>query len=413
MSSQLTAVLIIYLLIKGIDRIISWVNLRHLEIYGKYVPKGFAEAVDQETLAKMQDYTLAQGRVEFAGAVFDIVITMIFIFGPLLNSYNNWIVSLGFSPVISGVLFFLLLAYMSLVIHIPFSLYNTFYLEEKFGFNTQTIGLWLADLVKELLLATILYTIVLWAAFRLITSFPDLWWLYVWAFMLFFKLFILYVSPYVIEPLFNRFTPIADKNLEKKIKEMLAKAGLNISRVFTMDGSRRSRHGNAYFSGIGRTKRIVIFDTLLENSRESEILAILAHEAGHWKKKHIIKRLVIMECVSLAGIYLAWLLVNSNLPADIFRLEQATLWGRLLLVGFLASLAVFPFKPFSTYLSRRQEWQADEFAVKLTGRPLDLARALVRLGKDNLSNLHPHPWYVAFHYSHPPLAQRVAKLYRQ
>ena len=413
MSSQLTAVLIIYLLVKGIDTIISIVNLRHLAVYGHYVPKGFAGVVDQETLTRMRDYTLAQGRVELAGTILDIFVTLIFIFGPLLNSYNNWIAGLGLSPLMSGILFFLLLSYLSLVIHIPFSLYNTFYLEEKFGFNTQTPLLWLTDLIKELLLSTVLYTIVLWAALRLIDAFPESWWLLVWGFMLFFKLFILYVSPYVIEPLFNKFTPIADKNLETKIKELLAQAGLTVSRVFTMDGSRRSRHGNAYFSGIGRTKRIVIFDTLLEKSRDDEILAILAHEAGHWKKKHIIKRLVIMECVSLVTIYAAFLLVNSNLPAEIFGLEQATLWARLLLVGFLASLAFFPFKPLSTYFSRKQEWEADDFAVKLTGQPRALARALVRLGKDNLSNLHPHPWYVALHYSHPPLPQRVARLYNQ
>ncbi len=413
MSSQLIAILIIYLLIKGIDSIISWVNLRHLAVYGHYVPKGFADFVDQETLSKMRDYTLAQGKVEFTGASLDIVVILVFIFGPLLDRYNNWITGLDFSPVMSGVLFFLLLSYFSLIIHIPFSLYNTFCLEEKFGFNTQTPVLWLTDFIKELLLGTVLYGLVLWAAFRLIIACPEHWWLLVWGFMLFFKLFMLYISPYVIEPLFNKFQAIADKNLERKIRELLAKAGLTVSRVFTMDGSRRSRHGNAYFSGIGRTKRIVIFDTLLEKSRDYDVLAILAHEAGHWKKKHIIKRLVVMEGVSLVAIYLAFLLVNSPLPAEIFGLEQATLWARLLLVGFLASLAFFPLKPLSTYFSRRQEWEADEFAIDLTGKPRVLARALVRLAKDNLSNLHPHPWYVALHYSHPPLPRRVAKLYRQ
>ncbi len=412
MSSQLITVLIIYLLIKGINTIISGVNLRHLAVYGSFIPKGFDIVVDQETMTKMRDYTLAQGKVEFVSVIIDVVITLIFIFGPLLNSYNNWISGLGLSPLMTGILFFLILSYMSLIIHVPFSLYNTFFLEEKFGFNTQTPLLWLTDLLKELLLSTVLYGILLWAAFRLINTFPEYWWLVVWGFMLFFKLFILYVSPYVIEPLFNKFTPVADKNLEAKIKDMLDKAGLTVSRVFTMDGSRRSRHGNAYFSGIGRTKRIVIFDTLLEKSRDEEILAVLAHEAGHWKKKHIVKRLVVMECISLVALYAAFLLVNSDLPAGIFQLEQPTLWAKLLLVGFLASLVAFPFTPLSTYFSRKQEWEADEFAVKLTGQPRALARALVRLGKDNLSNLHPHPWYVSLHYSHPPLPQRVARLNR-
>ncbi len=410
MSPQLTLILIIYLAVKGMQNIVSAVNLRHLAVYGHYVPRGFDSWVDQPTLQKMRDYTLAHGKVDFIGSGVDIAVTLFFIFGGLLNSYNNWIAGNNWSPVLSGILFYLFLAWISLIIHAPFSLYNTFHVEEKFGFNTQTMGLWCTDFVKELLLSSILMGLLLAGVFWLMNAFPASWWFIVWLFLLCFKLFTLYVSPYVIEPLFNKVTPIEDKKLEKKIKDLMEKAGLSVSRVFTMDGSRRSRHGNAYFSGIGKTKRIVLFDTLLENSHDDETLAILAHEAGHWKKKHIVKKLIVMELISFVGIYAAWWLVQGNLLVDLFGLDQATLWSKLLLAGFLGSLLAFPFKPLSTWSSRRHEWEADDFAVQLTGTPKALARALIRLGRDNLANLHPHPWYVAFHYSHPPLTRRVEKL---
>lgn len=410
MSSELTLILLAYLLIKGVENSVAAVNLRHLAVYGDFVPRCFDGLLDRPTLKKMRDYTVAHGWVDFAGAGVDILITLFFVFGGLLNFYNNWIMAQNWSPLVSGVLFYLILTWCTLFIHIPFSLYNTFHVEEKFGFNTRTVRLWCMDLLKELVLSSILLGLLLSGVFWLISSFPGYWWLIVWGFLLFFKLFILYISPYVIEPLFNKFTPIADEGLEKQIKELMEKAGLTVSRVFSMDSSRRSRHGNAYFSGIGRTKRIVLFDTLLENSRQDEILAILAHEAGHWKKKHIIKRLIVMEFFSFVGIYAAFWLVSGDLLMNLFGLEQATLWSKLLLAAFLGSLVAFPFKPFSTYLSRRHEWEADAFAVELSGNPRALARALARLGKDNLANLHPHPWYVALHYSHPPLTQRIEKL---
>lgn len=410
METALILILAGYLLIKGIENIVALVNLRHLRIYGKYMPVGFDGVVDDDTLERMRDYTVDNGRVDFLSSGLDLFITLIFIFGGLLNWYNSWITSQGWPVVVSGIAFFLLLAYWEFIIQVPFDLYKTFVIEEKYGFNRQTLPLWFADAIKGLLLTTIIYSLLLCVAFWLIDSLPHSWWYLLWGFMLFFKLFMLYISPYVIEPLFNKFTPIEDKRLEEKIKDLLAKAGLSISRVFTMDASRRSGHGNAYFSGIGHVKRIVLFDTLLEKSNENEILGILAHEAGHWKKKHIIKRLVVMECFSLVGIYLAWWFMQNDVLAGIFNIVEPTLYVKLMLVGFCGMLVMFPLKPFFSYSSRKHEWEADDFAVKLTGNPHALSRALIKLGRDNLANLHPHPWTVALYYSHPPLTQRVAKL---
>ncbi len=410
MNPELLLILVAYLCIKGIENIVSLVNLRHISIYGHMVPVGFDGVVDDATLKRMRDYTVDNGRVDFVSSAVDLVITIVFIFGGLLDWYNAWISAQGWSLPVAGICFFLFLSYAEFILQLPFGLYKTFVIEEKYGFNRQTFPLWLADAAKGLLLTTIIYSLLLWVAFLLIKAMPSNWWLLLWGFMLFFKLFMLYVSPYVIEPLFNKFTPIEDKNLEEKIKALFVKAGLSVSRVFTMDASKRSGHGNAYFSGIGHVKRIVLFDTLLEKNNDDEILGILAHEAGHWKKKHILKRLVVMECVSFAGLYLAWWFMQSDVLPIIFAVSEPTLYVKLLLVGFCGALIAFPFKPLFSYSSRKHEWEADGFAVELCGNSYGLSRALVKLGRDNLANLHPHPWYTFLYYSHPPLPQRVAKL---
>jgi STE24 endopeptidase len=193
----------------------------------------------------------------------------------------------------------------------------------------------------------------------------------------------------------------------------MEKAGLKVDSVFQVNASKRSRHSNAYFSGIGRVKRIVLFDTLLESMSRSEILAILAHEVGHWKKKHVLKRIILTEAVALGAIFVAYkLLAWEGLPG-LIGLQEGSFYVRVAILSFLASLLMFPLTPALSILSRKHEWQADRFACELTGRPLDLANALIKLSKENLANLHPHPLYAAFYYSHPPVVQRVGKLQDQ
>lgn len=410
MEPLLLAILIFYLIVQGIENFLTYINLKHLAIHGAEVPQGFEGHVDSETLKKMRDYTVAGSRVDLAASFFGTIIALVFLFGGVLNWYNNWLVSLQFGPVLSAVLFFLLLMYGETVIKIPFSLYSTFHIEKQYGFNTQTFGLWCADTLKGLLLSSVLTALLLSVIFRLIQATPQYWWLVVWGFLFFFTIFMLYLSPYVIEPLFNKFTPIDNESLEDRIKQVMAKGGLSISRVFSMDASKRSKHSNAYFSGIGHVKRIVLFDTLLENSTDDEILAILAHEAGHWKKKHIIKRLALMEIFALVGAYIAFRAMQTDNLAVLFGLDRGTVYAKLLLVGFLGSLVLFPLKPLSTLFSRKHEREADDFAINLTENPKALAQSLVSLGRDNLANLHPHPWYAAMYYSHPPLPRRVSRL---
>ncbi|OIP49102.1 MAG: hypothetical protein AUK28_03985 [Desulfobacterales bacterium CG2_30_60_27] len=410
MHPKLVVVLVVYLLIQSIENLVALVNLKYLKRHGNKVPPGFTGFVEAGELARIQAYTLAQGRLDFVAAGLMAVVTLIFFFGPLLNWYNGWLAGLGLAPVAAGLLCFLLLSFAETLLQMPTGLYHTFGIEERFGFNTQTLGLWLADLAKSLLLSTVLLGLLLAGGFWLMGAAPHFWWLFFWMFFCGFSVFLLYLSPYVIEPLFNKFTPLDNPELEEKIRLTLSMAGIAVARIFVMDASRRSRHGNACFSGIGRVKRIVLFDTLLTKSDPDEIVGILAHEAGHWKKHHILQRLVVMELFALAACYLASRLVAGDTLASLFGLTTPTVYGKLLVLGFLGSLAGFVLRPLSNAWSRLHEWQADDFATRLTNNGPALATALVKLGRDNLANLHPHPWYVALHYGHPPLADRVARL---
>ena len=410
MEYLLVTLLILYLVIEAAEQFLGQLNLKHLSRHGAEVPPGFEEHIDAATLRKMRDYTVAHGRLGRIESFVSTGITLIFIFGGLLNWLNNRIAAQSWSPVISGVVFFLILIYADTLIKVPFSLYNTFSLEKRFGFSNQTFGLWLQDFLKSLLINTLLLGFLFYMILWLILAMPGMWWLAGWIFVLLFSLFLLYVSPYVIEPLFNKFSPIENSSLEERIKAIMAGIGLTINRVFTMDASKRSSHSNAYFTGIGHVKRIVLFDTLLANHPEDEIIAILAHEAGHWKKKHILKMLVISQVFALIAFYVAHRMTAEDYLTELFRLDLPSMHTKLLLVAFIGSLVLFPLKPLMAYLSRCHEFEADSFAVRLTQSPGAMANALIKLGKDNLANLHPHPWYAAAYYSHPPLTQRVRKI---
>ena len=375
--------------------------------FGLSIPPEFEGKIDENLLKKTQEYEEEKTRFSFISSIFGNVITIIFIFGGLLNIYNSWIASLNRPFILTGILFLLILSYASTFLSIPFSLYSTFKIENKYGFNTTTPKLWLTDFLKSILVSTILMGIVALVGLWLIQSSPNYWWIWVWGFFLLFSLFMMYISPYVIEPLFNKFTPIEEEGIEDKIKKLMQKVNLKVSRVFKMDASKRSRHTNAYFTGIGRVKRIILYDTLLEKMNHDEILSVLAHEAGHWKKKHVLKMIIVLELISLIGIYISFRILQTDLLTALFQIKQGTFFAKVIILGFIGGIISFPFIPLSNYVSRRFEREADRFACELTGNSESMASALIKLSKDNLSNLYPHPFYAAFYYSHPPIVQRI------
>ena len=256
----------------------------------------------------------------------------------------------------------------------------------------------------------LLLAILVTSALALIRHSPEFWWFWVWAFFALFSITMIYLSPYLIEPLFSKFEPLCDPGLEEEIRLMLDRGGLKVKGVMKMDASRRSLHSNAYFTGIGRVKRIVLYDTLLKQMERNELLAILAHEAGHWKKGHIWKRLMLMETAALALFYAVHRLIDWGGLPGLFEVSQASFAAQIIMVSFLFSIASFALTPLGSWLSRQNEWEADRFAVDLCGEPEALASALIKLSRENLANLHPHPVYATFYYSHPPVVARVAGL---
>lgn len=399
-----------YILAIGTGYWLKYLNLSHLKAYGGIVPPEFEGAIDPAHLKKISAYTYENSRAGIVESVIGNIVLVVFLFCGLLGIYDQWIASFGGSFLMSGTLFFLVLVSAETLIDIPFSLYRNFSIEKRYGFNTMTLRIWFMDLLKSVLISTILGGVVLLSALAIIQASPDRWWLWVWAFLLVFGIFVMYISPSVIEPLFFKFEPVKVEGFEQRVRVLMEKAGLKVSRVFQVDASRRSRHSNAYFTGIGKVKRIVLFDTLIDQMSQDEVLAVLAHEVGHWKKRHVLKRMVLTEATAFFGLWAASYLTSWEGLSGMINLSETSFYARIVIIGFLGSLLMFPLTPLFSFLSRKDEREADRFASDLTGRPDAMASALVKLSRENLSNLHPHPVYAKFYYSHPPVVERVREL---
>jgi len=298
------------------------------------------------------------------------------------------------------------------LLRIPFSLYDTFVIEDRHGFNTKTPALWVIDLLKSLAISAILGGLLLWLLLNLMVHGGGTWWIWGWILVGVAELLIIWLYPVLIAPLFNKFEPIESKELEHSIGSLMEKVGLKAKGVFRMDASKRSKHTNAYFTGIGRSKRIVLFDTLLESHTPDEILAVLAHEVGHWKKKHVHKELILAELLSLIGFYVLAKLLDFSLMYQTFGFPGPIPYVGLLLIGALFSPVTYFAHPLASAISRKFEREADDFGLELMQKPEPMVNALKRLAADNLANLTPHPLYAWFYYSHPPLAERISRLKR-
>ncbi|PLX80255.1 MAG: peptidase M48 [Desulfuromonas sp.] len=389
--------------------LLRWLNLHHLKRFGDVVPDGWEHVIDRERLSRSARYTFATSRLGLLEGGLGQLATLIFAF-VLLPVYDRWVVSCSESLVLKGLLFFGLLTLVQAVAGLPFNAWRTFVIEARFGFNRTGWKLWLSDLAKGSLISAVLLGLLLWGGFSLVAWSPRFWWVTVWLFLACLSLLLMYVSPALIEPLFFKFTPLARPELEPRVRSLAEQAGIRVSKVRQVDASRRSGHSNAYFSGIGRVKKIVLFDTLLDQLDDNEIIAVLAHEIGHWKYGHLRKRLLVGQASLLVGCLFAWWLLQQDFLPRLVGVESLSFSGRLVVVGLVGSLAGFLLTPWSSWRSRRHERQADSFAREVTGKPGALASALMLLAKENLSNLHPHPWYAVFYFSHPPVVERVARL---
>ncbi len=385
-------------------------NIRHLRRHGQEIPEVFRGEIDGETLAKISRYTVDSHRFGTLESVFDDVVTLAVLLGGFLPWLINLLPAWEEHFLLSGLLFFGILGIGSGLIGLPFDLYRTFVIEKRHGFSTITLRLWITDLLKGIAVSAVLMGALLSAFLTLLSFAPHSWWFWTWLVFASFQLLMIWLYPVVIAPLFNRYEPVRDEGLKEAIIALMAKVGLKTEGVYQMDAGKRSRHTNAYFTGLGKTKRIVLFDTLIASHSREEITAVLAHEIGHWKRRHILKQLLAMELVSLIVLWLSSHLITWPLLYDTFGFNRPIPFVGLLICFVLFGPLTILLTPVVSAVQRRFEREADAFVSGLTGTTAPLVSALKRLAKDNLANLHPHPLYARFYYSHPPLTERIARL---
>lgn len=395
---------------------LSWRQARHVWQHRGQVPPAFAQAITLQAHQKAADYTLAKSRLGTAELAWS---TVILLGWTLLGGLSALDALVGASPVAQWgplaqqVALVAAFALIGAVLDLPLSWYSTFVLEERFGFNKMTPGLWLGDLLKSSLVGAVIGLPILALILWLMGSTGGLWWLWAWAAWMGFNLLILVLYPTVIAPLFNKFEPLQDEQLKSRVSALMRRCGFSAKGLFVMDGSKRSAHANAYFTGFGAAKRVVFYDTLLKQLTPDEVDAVLAHELGHFRHKHIVQRIVMLFGLSLGALWLlGWLSqqvwfysglgvqVHLNAPND-----------ALALLLFLLVVPVFSYfvSPLSAHLSRRHEFQADAYACAQTSGS-DLSSALLKLYKDNASTLTPDPLFARFYYSHPPASERLARM---
>ncbi len=373
------------------------------------VPAAFRESITLEAHQRAADYTAAKVRLAMIEVVIGALFVLALTLGGVLQFLHTAWSSLGFDGLPHGLAFIAGLAVLSTLVDLPFSLYRTFVIEERFGFNKMTPRLFLIDLAKGTLIGALIGLPVLLAVLWLMERMGPYWWIHVWLFWLGFNLLALLIYPTVIAPLFNKFTPLADASLRERIESLLARCGFRTSGLFVMDGSKRSGHGNAYFTGFGRAKRIVFFDTLLEKLAPEEIEAVLAHELGHYQRRHVWKRIGVLALASLAFLWLLGYLIDAPWFYEGLGMSTPGTAPALALFSLAIPVFTFPLSPLMSALSRRHEYEADAYAAQQT-QARDLVAALVKLYRDNAATLTPDPIYSVFYDSHPPAAARIAQL---
>jgi STE24 endopeptidase len=389
---------------------LAWRQLQHVGAHRAAVPAEFAERIELADHQKAADYTVAKGRLTLVELAVDVLLLLIFTCGGLLAGFDqfwrNFFAGPGYAH---GLALFASVGVAGFIVGLPFALYRTFTLEARFGFNKMTPALYLADLAKQMLLTLLIGTPLLLAVLWLMDAMGERWWLYVWATWLGFNLLVLLLYPTFIAPLFNKFTPLADGEIKTRIEALLARCGFASSGLFVMDGSKRSAHGNAYFTGFGRAKRIVFFDTLLDKLTPGEVEAVLAHELGHFKHRHVWKRIMVMAALSLALLWLLGQLIDQPWFYAGLNVGAGGTAMALILFSLVLPVFSFPFGPLMSWLSRHHEFEADAYAAQQASGS-ELIAALVKLYRENAATLTPDPLHSLFYDSHPPASQRIAHL---
>lgn len=396
-------------LMTAIEFWLSTRQSRHVTAHRNQVPEAFKEQIDLGAHQKAADYTVAKGKLGRAEGIISMLLLLFWTLGGGLAWLSETWATLAWSEMTTGIVFMLSFFLIGSLLDLPLSWYKTFVLEQRFGFNRTTPAVFFSDLVKQTLLALAIGAPLLWGALWLMGSAGDYWWFKLWLAWMSFTFLMMWAYPAFIAPIFNKFTPLEDENLKARVEGLLSRCGFKSQGIFVMDGSKRSGHGNAYFTGLGSNKRIVFFDTLLKSLNEDQIEAVLAHELGHFRRKHVVKNMLVMALLSLIGLaILGWASAQSWFYTGLGVTLQT---DAMALVLFMLVIPVFSFflHPVMTAMSRKYEYEADDFAASVSSSQ-HLIDALVSLYQENASTLTPDPLVSAIYDSHPPATLRVAHL---
>jgi STE24 endopeptidase len=382
----------------------DYLNLTRLQ---EDLPEAFEDVYDPERYRKSQEYLKVNTRFGWMIAAFDLIVILVFWFGRGFPLLDEWVRSFGYGSILCGLMYIALLVVFKALLSLPFSIYHTFVIEERFGFNQTTWTTYFLDLLKGLGLAILLGAPLLTGILAFFEyAGTNAWW-YCWIAVTVYMLGVQFIAPTWIMPLFNKFSPLADGELKSAILSYAGSIKFPIENVYVMDGSKRSSKSNAFFTGFGKHRRIVLFDTLIKRHATGELVAVLAHEMGHYKKKHIIQSLVLGILQMGFMLYLLSIFISYQGLFDAFYMSRTSVYAGLIFFAMLYSPLDFFIGLFMQMRSRRNEIAADRFAVETTRDPQSMVDALKKLSVHNLSNLLPHPFYVFLNYSHPPVLQRI------
>lgn len=400
----LVIILVILLGEYFLDLIIETLNIRHIQ---PCLPREFEGYYDYGQYRNSQNYLKEKTYFSLITKTFFVFVTVIFILFGGFNYVDQLARGFGFSPIVTGLIFAAGLMFISQMIHIPFSVYNTFVIEEKYWFNRTTPKTFILDILKGSLLTVLfgapIFYVVLWFFAK-----TESWaWVYCWGAVILFELFVVFIAPVVIMPLFNKFIPLEAGELKTAIEDYARRHNFKLKGIFKMDGSRRSSKSNAFFTGFGKFRRIVLFDTLIAKHSVEELVSVLAHEIGHYKKNHIFKHMAVSIVTGGLMFFILSLFINNPQLFAAFKMENLSIYAGLLFFGFLYTPINMIFSILGSILSRRYEYAADDYAVTTYNNPEAFILALKKLSVDNLSNLTPHPWKVFLEYSHPPVLKRI------
>ena len=391
----------------AMDLLADLLNLRALI---PDLPEEFQEVYDAEKYRQSQEYTRINTRFGFITSTFSLIVSLLFWFAGGFNALDRLVRGWGLYPLVNGLLYIAILILLKTIISLPFSIYDTFVIEERFGFNKTTPKVFLADLLKALGLSILIGGPILAGVLAFFQYAGSLAWLYCWIALTLVTIFLQFIAPTWIMPLFNKFTLLEDGELRSGILAYADSVDFPLENLFVMDGSKRSTKSNAFFTGFGKHKRIALFDTLIEKHSVSELVGILAHEIGHYKKKHILQSMLISILHTGVMLFLLSIFISHQGLFDAFYMEQMSIYAGLIFFGMLYTPIELILSIFMQMFSRKNEYEADRFAVETTKETSPFVNALKMLSVHNLSNLTPHPFYVFLNYSHPPVLERIRAL---